>query len=207
MAVRGCSSAFVVVAELRRCVRPAADVHGPPLLVRLCNCVPGARFFFCGLSLSHGRVPMSLLQLELPSPMAVCSISLSSHSSLCSPHLSPWRAPRLLFPARELLRWPLHAPSAPSSPARTGRRSSPRAQAVKFLQRCGFPVPSSHACEFSLLGFNPHHVVDLTSCRRSSSRCVCSSPDLVVDLTRYRCRGLHISCSTRALSDGHACAI
>jgi hypothetical protein len=150
---------------------------------------------------------MSLLQLELPSPMAVCSISLSSRSSLCSPHLSPWRAPRLLFPARELLRWPLHAPSAPSSPARTGRRSSPRAQAVKFLQRCGFPVPSSHACEFSLLGFNPHRVVDLIGCRRSSSRRVCSSPDLVVDLTRNRCRGLRISCSTRALSDGHACAI
>jgi hypothetical protein len=33
------------------------------------------------------------------------------------------------------------------------------------------------------------------------------SPALVVDLTRYRCHGLRISSSTRALSDGHACAI
>jgi hypothetical protein len=33
----------------------------------------------------------SSLQLELPPPMDVCSSSLSSRSSLCSPHLSPWR--------------------------------------------------------------------------------------------------------------------
>uniref|UniRef100_A0A804QIQ7 Uncharacterized protein n=1 Tax=Zea mays TaxID=4577 RepID=A0A804QIQ7_MAIZE len=34
----------------------------------------------------------SSLQLELPPPMDICSSSLSSRFSLCSPHLSPWHA-------------------------------------------------------------------------------------------------------------------
>jgi hypothetical protein len=48
-------------------------------------------------------------------------------------------------------------------------------RAVRFLQRRGFPVPSSRVRKFSLLSLNPHRVVDLAGCRRSSSRRVCSS--------------------------------
>ncbi|PWZ14819.1 hypothetical protein Zm00014a_031099 [Zea mays] len=49
----------------------------------------------------------SSLQLELPPPMDVYSSSLSSRSSLCSPHLSPWRARPSLLAAS--IRVPLRA--------------------------------------------------------------------------------------------------
>jgi hypothetical protein len=102
----------------------------------------------------------------------------------------------------------LLAPWFSSSSLRTRRRRVLWClRAVKFLQRRGFLVPSSHAHEFSLLGLNPHRVVDLACCRRSSSHRVCSSLGLIVDLTRYRCCGLRISCSTRALRDAPECAI
>jgi hypothetical protein len=154
--------------------------HGSPLRAGLSS-APPSMALGCSKSLPYSLIEAARHLSARPHLPVLELVGFSStRSSPCSSFLP---AARVNFLRAELSCTPLHSPKSPP---------------FSLLARAAAPQLLAVACALFLPNSSPFFFRTAAPDLRSS--------DLVVHLTRYRCRGC-TSCSTKAQRDGHAYAI